>query len=241
MITGVGTPAAHWRDWPALHRLPSFVLPAAGRVVVVAPHPDDEVLGAGGAMALLARAGVPVELVAVTDGEASHPGSVAVTPAGLAARRVEESAAALGCLGLAGLPVHRLRQPDGAIEEAALGAALAARLTSADCCLAPWWGDGHPDHDAVGRAAVDACRRTGARLACYPVWLWHWAVPADPRVPWGQLRRLVLPPPVAAAKGRAITAFTSQLEPLGPAPADAAVLPPHVVARFVAGAEWMFE
>ena len=51
-------------------------------------------------------------------------------------------------------------------------------------CAATWRGDGHPDHEAVGRAAAAACARTGAALLEYPVWMWHWASPADPAVPW---------------------------------------------------------
>jgi len=40
------------------------------RLVVVAPHPDDESLGIGGTVAMLARR-VPVTVVCVTDGEAA--------------------------------------------------------------------------------------------------------------------------------------------------------------------------
>jgi len=45
-----------------------------GNVLVVAPHPDDDVIGAGGTMALLAQAGKQVFSVYVTDGS-SFPGS----------------------------------------------------------------------------------------------------------------------------------------------------------------------
>ena len=51
-------------------------------------------------------------------------------------------------------------------------------------CAATWRGDGHPDHEAVGRAAATAVERTGAVLVEYPVWMWHWALPGDPDVPW---------------------------------------------------------
>ena len=45
-------------------------LPEASAVVVFAPHPDDEVFGCGGALALHARAGVSVHVVLLTEGEA---------------------------------------------------------------------------------------------------------------------------------------------------------------------------
>ena len=44
------------------------LLQRPGRVVLVAPHPDDEVLALGGSLAMLARSGREVLVVAVTDG-----------------------------------------------------------------------------------------------------------------------------------------------------------------------------
>src|SRR4051794_22211009 len=46
------------------------VLPeACGRTLVIAPHPDDEVLGAGGTIARLAAAGGDVYVAVVTEGK----------------------------------------------------------------------------------------------------------------------------------------------------------------------------
>lgn len=45
------------------------------RLVIVAPHPDDETLGCGLLIAAAVRAGVRVAVIALTDGQASHPGS----------------------------------------------------------------------------------------------------------------------------------------------------------------------
>jgi hypothetical protein len=53
-----------------------------------------------------------------------------------------------------------------------------------DLCLATWRGDGHPDHEAVGRAAARAARFVGATLWEFPVWAWHWARPGAIEVPW---------------------------------------------------------
>jgi LmbE family N-acetylglucosaminyl deacetylase len=43
--------------------------PSREKMVVIAPHPDDEVLGAGGLIAAQAFLGVEIVVVAVTDGE----------------------------------------------------------------------------------------------------------------------------------------------------------------------------
>jgi LmbE family N-acetylglucosaminyl deacetylase len=230
-LDGTGPDERRWRSWQAPAGWP-LLPPDPASPLVVAPHPDDEILGAAGLLARAARTGAPAEVVAVTDGEASHPDSVVVTRERLAAIRRRETDEALRRLGAAGRPVHRLGHPDGAVDEDALTVALAGLLHPGRRCVATWRHDGHPDHEAVGRAAARACAATGAVLIEYPVWTWHWAEPADPRVPWAAARALVLTPDERERKRAAIAAFVSQIAPLGPAPADAAILPSHVLARF---------
>src|SRR5262245_39491664 len=49
--------------------LPTLTLPRAARVMVVAPHPDDETLGAGGVINRLTRQHIPTRVVFVTNGD----------------------------------------------------------------------------------------------------------------------------------------------------------------------------
>jgi len=238
--TDLGTPEPTWLAWPALRDAPPLTLGRAlgpaGRLVVVAPHPDDEVLAAAGLMHHAAAEGHTVEIVAVTDGEASHPG-LPGDRTRLAARRRRETTAALACLGLDPV-VHHLGRPDGRVadDEASLAEHLSDVLDHTTTCVSPWRHDGHPDHEATGRAALTACRRTGATLVEYPVWAWHWATPPT-GMPASQLRRLDLPPAVRAAKKDAIDRFHTQTRPLDEAPTDPVVLPPAVLARFLRGFE----
>ncbi|MCU7728333.1 PIG-L family deacetylase [Actinoplanes sp. KI2] len=235
-IVGDGTRERDWQAWRAMAQWPSLPLDPPSPPLVVAPHPDDEILGVAGLMAMLGE----VDLVAVTDGEASHPGSIIHTPDELAAIRRAETGEAMRRLGL-DTTIYRLGHPDGGIDEDTLAGQLAGLLAPGRWCLATWRGDGHPDHEAVGRAAAAACAETGARLFEYPIWAWHWARPDDPDVPWRQARRVDLTPRAQAAKAAAIGAFPSQTAPLGPAEADAAILPPHVLARFARPFEVIFE
>jgi LmbE family N-acetylglucosaminyl deacetylase len=232
-IVGAGTPEVVWG--PFLAGLPPYGLPA-GPVTLIAPHPDDEVLAAGGLLARLVAAGTDVRVVSVTDGEASNPGG-SVPPQELAARRVAETATALARLGVTRRT--RLRRPDGGADtlEAPVAGLL---LPLGGTVLAPWAGDGHPDHEAVGRGAAVAAARAGAVLVDYPVWTWHWATPDDPTVPWSRARRLDLAEDVRNAKSRALSEFHSQIAPLGPRTEDAPVLPPHVLARFTRPYEVFF-
>lgn len=237
-IRGEGTPESVWLPWLDRLRLPTLALdPPPVHVVCVAPHPDDEVLATGGLLALLSAAGSHVEVVAVTDGEASNPGG-SLTPHLLAAARREESDRALAGLGVRP-PVRRLGLPDGGaggLEQPVVEAL--ADLPPGAWLLAPWEQDGHPDHEAVGRAAVRVAADVGARLLSFPVWAWHWAAPTD--LPWSRARRLDLPSAVAAAKHAAVSSFATQIRPLGPLPQDAPVLPPHVLARFYRPYEVVF-
>ena len=124
LIERPGTDEAQWRAWAGLRQLPVADLTGWARVLVLAAHPDDEVLGVGGTMALLAAAGARLRLVAVTDGEASHPGHR--DPAALAALRAAETADALRVLGAQDTEVIRLGFPDTGL--AAGEGALTARL-----------------------------------------------------------------------------------------------------------------
>jgi LmbE family N-acetylglucosaminyl deacetylase len=150
----------------------------------------------------------------------------------LAATRVEESADARSRLGLDGCPVDRLGMPDGRVAtyEDDLTGVLRPLIDGADLVLAPWRNDGHPDHDACGHAAARAAIDCGTPLIEYLVWMWNWARPDDPRVPWVQGRRVDLDCGEREAKYLAMDAFRSQTRPIGPGPTDAAVLPAAVLA-----------
>lgn len=239
MISGAGTTERSWLpflDGLALRGLDLSAPPSYA--VVVAPHPDDEVLGAGGLIALLSAAGTRVTVIAVTDGEASHPGG-STPPDVLARLRRAETRSALADLGT-GIAIETLGLPDGGAEGLEQPVAAAVRTPEDGWLVGPFEGDGHPDHEAVGRACATAAARDGVRLLSYPVWAWHWAKPREDTVPWGDAVRVDLPPWVRAAKARAVGRFTSQTTAQGPLPQDAAVLPPAVLARFARPFEVLF-
>jgi len=133
--------------------------------------------------------------------------------------------------------------PDGELadHEDALAERLVEILEGAapgTWCAATWRGDGHPDHEAVGRAAAAACVRTGVALLEYPVWMWHWASPADSAVPWEQAHSVPVSGRALARKRHAAQCFRSQLRP--GAGDSAAVLPAFVLQRLLAVGEVVF-
>jgi len=192
-----------------------------GPLLVVAPHPDDESLGAAGLIALMQRAGCEIEVVVVSDGGASHPNSRRFSRAGLAEQRAGEARRALELLGVASTRLEFWNVADGDVPAAdhphfeplvARAAALLARMKPATLVL-PWRADPHPDHiacSAIWRAALE--RGQGRpRLLEYPVWL-DLLPDICERPPIDAFRVLQLDIwSVLGAKRRAIEAHRSQI------------------------------
>jgi LmbE family N-acetylglucosaminyl deacetylase len=231
---GPGTPAIVWRRQPGWGTGDPVLVEGLRRLVVVAAHPDDESLGAGGLIATAARLGVAVDIVCITDGEGSHPDSTTRTPQALAVIRAEEGSRAALALGVDGEHVHRLQMPDGGVGEHQDD--VTTRLVEVvgdgqgTVIVAPWRRDGHPDHEGAGRAAAAAARRTGADLWEYPVWFWHWGHPDE--APWTLLHPFALDEAALQAKGAAIRAHASQVAPLSDLDGDQTLLPPELLAHF---------
>lgn len=246
-IVGHGTPLQAWRGSRHLAGLPeinaSTLVPPGSRAVIVAPHPDDEVLGCGGLLQQLAALGRPIQIISVTDGSASHPGSQTWSTQRLSVVRPQESAEALHRLGL---PMHSVKwirggfQDSGvAKEEQRLAAFIQRYLKPKDVVFCTWCEDGHTDHEAVGRATQAAATAVGATLHELPIWTWHWATPEDDKIPWARARKLLLDPATVARKSHAAHAFASQLQgdpEIGLSP----VLAPYVLERLLQPFEVVF-
>jgi LmbE family N-acetylglucosaminyl deacetylase/SAM-dependent methyltransferase len=204
------------------------------RLLVLAAHPDDETLGAGGLIARAHTSGASVTIVVATDGEASHPASPTHTPDDLARRRRVEVTEAVRQLAPAA-DVHFLGLADGRLSDSddALAARVDLLAASATHVVAPWEGDRHPDHATCGRVAAAAARRHGALCWQYPIWAWHWADPNDvDALPWHSIARLELGSQQRSAKHRAIGAHVSQHSPLSAREGDEAIVGPDMVAHF---------
>ncbi|NIZ92062.1 PIG-L family deacetylase [Kineococcus rubinsiae] len=235
---GPGTAEASWLAWPGLRDLPAAGASSVTHLLLVAAHPDDETLGAGGLLATAAAAGARVDVVVATDGEGSHPASTTHTGAELAGVRADEVERAVHLLAPQAA-LHLLHLGDGALTEHvdALTAHLRTLVGPGSLVVAPWAGDRHPDHEAAAHAAAGAVEGSGARLWNYPVWAWHWARPGGPEVPWTSAVRLDLAPDVLQGKLTALAEHTSQVAPLSPAAGDEVLLPASVLAHFTRGFE----
>lgn len=199
--------------------------PPVGHYLVVAPHPDDEVLTVGGLICQAVRAGSDVAVLAVTDGGNAYPSRFDHDV--LAAVRGREQHRALCELGVAGERVHSLgfRDGDVAERENELVERICALADPMTTIVAPWTSDVHADHEAVGRAAAVAASRTGCSIWFSLFWAWHHADPAsldDAKVICVELDHAS-----QQTKQAALQRHTSQLRPVGIEPMlDVATLEP---------------
>jgi LmbE family N-acetylglucosaminyl deacetylase len=168
---------------PASERAPlprALARPPRGRVLLLAPHADDDVLGAGGTCALHAEQGDPVHVIVAYDGLEGDP-ERRFERAELAARRQREARAGGAHLGLR--DYEFLQYPEGHLPaphqllEAARGLAERVRALAPDTVYAPWAGEHHLDHHVLARAARLALALAGFRGAAWGYEVWTPLVP----------------------------------------------------------------
>ncbi len=178
----------------------AVALPEARQVLVFAPHPDDEIFGCGGALALLREQKIPVSVIIATNGAAGGD-----DPSGdLTQIRSQESRDAAALLGLSepvfwGCPDRGLAYGEKLIEKAM---EVISRL-DADLVFLPSPTELHPDHQVLAFAGLEALRRLGGdrRAVFYEI-----------NLPLPNPNLLVDISRVAAQKMAAMHCFPSQLK-----------------------------
>lgn len=195
-------------EWASVWEAAKSWQPSGKNVLVISPHPDDETLGIGGLIATQVSEGIPVQVVAVTDGENAYGRGDSTL---VANRRMEQSAA-VKHLGLKSSDVIRLGLTDSAVssQESTLAERLLPLVSRETHIFAPWIGDFHPDHEACGRVAEAVAQRAEASLTFYFFWTWHRGTPQ--LLKGLPLRSLSLSANHRRSKLRALSQYRSQLE-----------------------------
>ncbi len=179
-----------------------------GNVLVIAPHPDDDVIGAGGTMALLAQAGKQVFSLYMSDGS-NFPGAAlwgAINE--IKARRQQEALAALNTIHARGgiflkATSSKLKNTRSAAIERALRQVIEFFLPETIYAPAPL--ESHPTHDAVLHLTLRALRS----IRGYIPQFWGYAVWGG--IFWTHGFNVVDISAVARLKARAIRAHESQI------------------------------
>ncbi len=178
--------------------------PPRGRVAVLAPHADDEVVGPGGCVALHRRAGDPVRALVLSDGRAGNVEGRLALAEYVALRRAESRAAAEV---LGGVALTFWDYPDNCVITEEALAEITPRVADwlradpPDVVYAPCPMDSHSDHAAVAEIAHRALDAIGWRGTLYGYEVWG-SPPVDVVVDVSA---------VAEQKLRAMRCFASQL------------------------------
>ncbi len=148
-----------------------------GPSLFVAPHPDDESLGCGGTIALLRKCGLPVTIVALSDGTQSHPNSKKFPHDKLRELRETELLTAAAILGVDEKEILFFRLPDTQVpgehskhfKSALRRLQLLIKLKKPQSIFVSCRSDSHPDHRAAFQL-VAAAKDSTHTLFEYPIW-----------------------------------------------------------------------
>jgi LmbE family N-acetylglucosaminyl deacetylase len=191
-----------------------------GKIVIVAPHMDDEALACGGLIAKLPHKD-RVHIIYATDGMKSPapiiPGRDAISP-DLGKIRIQESIGAMKLLGVPEQNLHFLCLPEAQLKEhiSSLRNLLSNKIRriAPNCIVVPFRYDRHPDHLAVNHAIVSDFGQgdTQPQLIEYFVY-YRWRLMSK-----RDIRRYIRPQflfklqigDVAQQKRQALNCFTSQ-------------------------------
>jgi len=148
-----------------------LVVPGPARVLVVAPHMDDEVIPCGGTAILNADAGGTVGVVFVSDSGGGGDGQARerrVANRREEARRVAES---LGFEIVASLGFRDTKLP---LYEGDIAAGLTEIIASfsPERVFCPFPSDAHADHQATALATAAACKAAAPRSEVWAYELW---------------------------------------------------------------------
>ncbi len=219
-------------------RVPVEELAPGIGLLIVNPHPDDETLGCGQALAAAAAAGRDIGLILLTDGEASHPNSQAYPELQLRLLRLAEFEKAVAILAQnAVVKVRTLGLPDGKSHQQPLDNALwddlkdFAEGLQAGAVWSTWSGDPHCDHEHAAQIAARMARE---------LMVLHWSFPV-----WGRFGQRSVPDHIvrfedgeaALLKGRAMCAYASQLTDLIEDDVEGFAMPSALTDHFEHAAE----
>ena len=166
--------------------------PRAREIVVVAPHPDDEVIGPGGTLIRMARLGKKVTVLFVSAGTAQE-------------RDTRETEAKI-CCDTCGFEARFVGEAAGAIDTIRAGRAIAALIAekTPEAIFIPFLLDDHDDHRRVNAAFLAGLSGAGLPRAT-EIWAYQVYTPLPGNV-------VVDITDVADAKADAIRGYGSQMQ-----------------------------
>ncbi len=208
-----------------------------GNWLIIAPHPDDETLGAGGLIARLGKIGVPARVLFLTDGSASHIDAPSWEPRRIARVRSAEADRALLALGAGdrkialGWADSKPHRPgEKPFDRTVAYLAGLCRRENIRSIATTWRNEGHCDHKAAFEVAAALHRALRGRAALYEYPVWGWADPSFVSELKDYDIFTLADPASVQRRRRAIRQHKTQISPMIPQGEKSFRLPPHMIA-----------
>ena len=190
-------------------------MPLRDRTLIVAPHPDDEVIGCGGLVTRLVERGIAPTVVILSGGGASHKTCCSLDEETLVAERRRLTLKAADVMGLPHDHVRFLDFTDGAISEDDRKDVERLRAivdeVQPQAVLVPHSCEGWKDHLAARRMGLAAATDT-MEVWEYCVWVWFYPLW---HFDWKAARVLRMDRAEHATKLAAMRAYAEALAPCG--------------------------
>ena len=185
------------------------------RVLIIAPHPDDEVMGCGGLIHRLCKRGIPPHVIILTGGGQSHAACCHLPEAAIKEERRAMASQITQKLGLPADHLHLLDFPDGSIspchEEMEPLRDLVAEIQP-ETVFIPHHGEGWPDHLVCRELVETMPELESSTIYEYCVWLWYYNVW---KLDWKRGCLLRMTKAEHVAKCKAVEEYTVKPAPCG--------------------------
>lgn len=145
--------------------------PQGAAVLVLSPHPDDDVVGCGGTLCKHHLSGNEITIIYLTDGRKGDP--TFTNEQGLVKERQKEAREAAKIIGIDNLVFlnHRDLKLRKSEETAGEMIELLDKIKP-DIIYLPFFLDNHPDHIATNEIFVAACKNMECKFECYAYEIW---------------------------------------------------------------------
>ncbi len=153
------------------------LLTAKGQTLIIAPHPDDEIIGCAGLIQQLIAQSQTPHIVFMTGGEGSHKGCCDIDAETLSKNRRGLARNINSSLGVKEENLHFLNYPDGGIKEEHKETDTLKSLIETirpATIFVPHWGEGWPDHLNTRLIGKELAKTCGADVYEYCVWMWYY-------------------------------------------------------------------
>ena len=186
----------------------------AARMLIIAPHPDDEVMGMGGVICRLTQLGYPPHIIILSKGELSHQGCCDTPNEVIKTTRCQLAISVMKSLGLPSDHLHILNFPDGKIsagDPEMQHLKTIIQTVSPQMVFIPHYGERWPDHIHAAEI-VNTLLSPQVEIYEYCVWLWYYNVW---RLNWKNARVLRMSLQEHQKKKQAVNDYVTPKAPCG--------------------------